>query len=88
MPQLRGLGILVTGAGSGIGRAISARFVEELNALRARAGLAAVSYAESESATAARVAPHYFGALLGTGPETVADVVMLGLIAGYDVPDR
>lgn len=29
MPQLRGLGILVTGAGSGIGRAISARFVEE-----------------------------------------------------------
>ena len=56
-----------------------------LNEVRGGAGLPEVALAERECAVAERVGPHYFAALAGTEPELVADEVVLGLRAGWDV---
>jgi hypothetical protein len=56
-----------------------------LNEVRREAALAPLELTPAESAVAARVAPHYFAAVLGSEPETVADQVVLGVRAGWDV---
>ena len=56
-----------------------------LNEVRRGAGLPEVALATRQSAVAAEVAPHYFAALAGAEPELVADQVVLGLRAGWDV---
>jgi hypothetical protein len=56
-----------------------------LNQVRKDAGLAPVQLADEESATATRVAPHFFAAQIGVEPELVADQVVLGLRAGWQV---
>lgn len=63
----------------------AAAFTEELNGVRTQAGLPPVSLEGPQSATATRVAPHYFAALAGKHEERVADVVALGLLAGWEV---
>ncbi|MGK3999428.1 hypothetical protein [Sorangium sp. So ce1024] len=59
--------------------------LEQLNAARASVGLRPVTLAARESATAARLAPHYFAAALGQGEKPDADVIALGLLAGWEV---
>jgi len=56
-----------------------------INDARAAAKLGPLALADAESDVAARVAPHYFAALAGGEAETVADVVALGVRAGWDV---
>jgi hypothetical protein len=59
-----------------------------LNAVRAQAGLPPVRVAEAESATAARVAGHYFAASLKQDtPNAIGDMstIALGLMAGWQV---
>jgi hypothetical protein len=56
-----------------------------LNEVRGEAGLAPVGLAARESEVATEVAPHYFAALVGSEPELVADQIVLGLRAGWDV---
>lgn len=56
-----------------------------LNEVRHGAGLTEVVLAARQSIVAERVAPHYFGALAGAEPELVADEIVLGLRAGWDV---
>lgn len=56
-----------------------------LNQIRDSAGLALLSLAPAQSATATRVAPYYFAAQSGFEPDTVADTIALGLIAGWKV---
>jgi hypothetical protein len=57
--------------------------VEEINRVRKDAGLEAVTLAERESATAARLAPHFFSSF--GGDDTSSDQVALGLLAGWEV---
>jgi hypothetical protein len=57
-----------------------------LNQVRREAGLGAVVYNADESATASRLAPHYFASLNGGVPEIVADRITLGLRAGWQIP--
>jgi hypothetical protein len=57
-----------------------------LNRVRKEAGLGEVAFNAQESATAARVAPHYFAAMMGEAPESNADTIVLGLRAGWQVP--
>ncbi|MGZ3426223.1 MAG: hypothetical protein ACXVCV_06215 [Polyangia bacterium] len=56
-----------------------------LNEVRRGAGLSEVALAPRESAVAERVGPHYFAALAGVESELVADEVVLGLRAGWEV---
>ena len=60
-------------------------FLEELNGVRAQADLAPLTLEPAQSATASRVAPHFFAAVSGSGDERVADEVALGLLAGWEV---
>jgi len=60
-------------------------FVARVNALRATAGMHPVDLDARESADGALLAPHYFGAMLGFEPSTWADVIALGLEAGWHV---
>jgi hypothetical protein len=66
--------------------AFRAAITEQLNAVRATAGLQAVTLAPAESATATRLAGHYFAAELARGTAT-DDVnrIALGLLAGWDM---
>ncbi len=59
-------------------------FLDELNAVRAQAGLRRVTLDPDQTSTATRVAPHLFAAFFG-GQEDVADLAVLGLLAGWDV---
>jgi hypothetical protein len=56
-----------------------------VNRVRSQAGLKPLRFSEPESQSARRVAPHYFAALAGLEAETVADQVILGLRAGWEV---
>jgi hypothetical protein len=68
------------------GGEVAARLLAMVNGVRQRASLSPLTYAPEQSATATRLAPFYFAALVGLKPETVADQVVLGLRAGWDVP--
>ncbi|HVR04048.1 MAG TPA: hypothetical protein VMT47_18070 [Polyangia bacterium] len=56
-----------------------------VNGVRTQAGIGALRVVVGESQTAARLAPHFFASVLGAEPELVADKVVLGLRAGWDV---
>lgn len=58
---------------------------ESLNRARKTAGLNVVKMARSESTTAAKVAPHYFASAYGKEEPRNADIIALGLLAGWDV---
>jgi hypothetical protein len=62
-----------------------AAFLEELNGVRARAGLRPVTLDAAQSETATRVAPHFFAAMAGVEDERLADQAALGLMAGWNV---
>jgi hypothetical protein len=73
------------GAGSSDHGALDGELARMLNQVRTAAGLGTLVLAEAQSATAAKVAPYYFAAQVGTAPETTADKVVLGLEAGWDL---
>lgn len=56
-----------------------------LNRVRATAGLAALTVAAEQSALASRLAPHFFGAVLGGDADGTGDRISLGLMAGWGV---
>jgi hypothetical protein len=74
------------GGSMGAGPDVPGNLVTALNQVRKEAGLGQVTLNAQESATAARVAPHYFAAVMGGAPETNADTIVLGLRAGWQVP--
>lgn len=59
--------------------------LDSLSRARKTAGLGPVKMARAESATAAKVAPHYFASVFGKEETRNADVIALGLLAGWDV---
>jgi hypothetical protein len=64
----------------------SAAVVEQLNAVRAQATLPPVGLAAAQSATAARLATHYFSATLAPRRRYQdADEIAMGLLAGWEV---
>jgi hypothetical protein len=73
------------GTTMGTGPGFPANLVTALNQVRKDAGLGEVVFNAEESATAARVAPHYFAAMTGAAPESHADTIVLGLRAGWQV---
>jgi hypothetical protein len=60
--------------------------VRQLNRIRGELGRGPVTLAPQQSETARELAPLYFGAAYGSVAPTVADLVALGLMAGYEVP--
>jgi len=65
--------------------AARAQFVAVLNDVRSDAGLAPLEEATAQSEVASALAPHFFAALLGNASETDADLVALGMIAGWSI---
>src|SRR5262249_32809559 len=65
--------------------ALAPALLEQINAVRKEAGLSALRLSDTESRTAAQLAPYYFAALTGGLEVTIADKVALGLLAGWDV---
>lgn len=63
----------------------TSKVIVSLNKARETAGLTKVSLAKAESATAATVASHYFASAFGADAPQQADVIALGLLAGWDV---
>lgn len=64
---------------------VDAALLARINEVRKEAGLGEVRLADAQSRTAARLAPHYFAALNGHVAVKLADVVALGLLAGWDI---
>src|SRR5206468_13079382 len=60
-------------------------FVELLNAVRSQAGLAPVELDLAQSATARELAPPFFASIFGRSPEYNAEMVILGMLAGWSV---
>ncbi len=60
--------------------------VRQLNRIRGELGHRPVTLAPQQSETARELAPFYFGAAYGSVAPPVADLVVLGLMAGYEVP--
>jgi hypothetical protein len=60
-------------------------FVDLLNAVRHLAGLSAVVLDREQSATAEELAPPFFASLFGRSPEYNAEMVILGMLAGWSV---
>lgn len=69
----------------GTGEAVSEGFVELLNQVRHKAGLEPVKLDAIQSAAARELAPHFFAAMFDRAPEFTADLVVLGMIAGWGV---
>lgn len=65
--------------------AIQAHLVTAINRVRQDAGLKTVDFEAEQSATAGKVAQHYFAATSGKVDATIADVVVLGVRAGWNV---
>lgn len=61
------------------------RFIEAVNALRTKASLPALTEAQEQSRAAAQLAPHYWAAQFGQENAETADVIALGMMAGWDV---
>jgi hypothetical protein len=59
--------------------------VQQLNRVRKEAGLPEVTLATVESTTATKLAPYYFASALGGGDPKQADLIALGLLAGWDI---
>jgi hypothetical protein len=56
-----------------------------VNRLRKQADLAPLELSAAQSRVAARLAPYYFASVFGFAPGTSGDLVVLGLIAGWNV---
>lgn len=67
------------------GQELAAGFVELLNRVRSEAGLHPVRLDPRQSETATELAPHYFAAAFGQADELVAEVIVLGMLAGWTV---
>jgi hypothetical protein len=68
--------------------ALGARILDEINRVRASADAPPLRNTAAQSATATRVAPHYFGNLFAEDFDTeLGDVLALGLMAGWDVDE-
>jgi hypothetical protein len=67
------------------GGALAENVLSLVNEARRQASLGPLTLAAAESSTAARVAPHFFAATLGVEPVEVADRVVLGLRAGWEI---
>jgi hypothetical protein len=61
------------------------RFVELLNQVRREAGLAPVALDPVQTRAATELAPHFFAALFDRTPGLTADLVVLGMLAGWSV---
>lgn len=59
--------------------------VHAVNRVRAQAGLAPVVLAKAQSETSERLVPHFFAARAGQLPPQTLDLIVLGLVAGWDV---
>ncbi len=59
--------------------------LEELNGVRSRAGLAALTLDSAQTATATAVAPGFFAAAIGGADNEQTDLIALGVLAGWDV---
>jgi hypothetical protein len=70
-----------------VDNAVAARswFVQALNDVRHEAGLEPLVEADAQSAIASELAPHFFAAMFGETPGSMADIVTLGMIAGWSV---
>jgi len=64
---------------------LTAALLELLNDVRRDAGLAPLALDAAQSEVAARLAPYYFSGLVGQAPHSVADLVALGMMAGWEV---
>lgn len=62
----------------------AAAMLAAINGVRARAGVAPLREVAAQSAVAARVLPHYFGAS-SSGDIKTAETVALGMMAGWEV---
>jgi hypothetical protein len=60
-------------------------FVDLLNSVRHLAGLSPVTLDREQSETAAELAPAFFASLFGRSPEYNAEMVILGMLAGWSV---
>ncbi|MDJ0851059.1 MAG: hypothetical protein QNK04_22025 [Myxococcota bacterium] len=60
-------------------------FVELLNGVRREAELEPVELDPVQSGVATELAPHFFAALYGEADEFQADIVVLGMLAGWEV---
>jgi hypothetical protein len=58
-----------------------------VNQVRAEAGLAPVADAPEQSRVAGELAPHYFSALFDPGSERIAELVAVGMMAGWELPE-
>ncbi len=67
------------------GSAVPADFVELLNRVRKEAGLGRVELDPVQSEAARELAPHFFAAMFDQAPGLTADLVVLGMIAGWGV---
>ena len=76
-------GVVAAAAGTDF----AAGFLAALNAVRKDAGLLEVRATDAQTATANRVAPHYFANVVegGGSGERTADVIALGMLAGWNV---
>lgn len=75
------------GTASAPAAGIAEGFLDAVNQVRVEAGLPRVRASESQASIADRVAPHFFAASYRLVPESVADTVALGLMAGWKVDD-
>jgi hypothetical protein len=64
---------------------VATDLVALVGGVRSQAGMKALRLSAPQSQTARRLAPHYFAAIAGLESETVADQVVLGLRAGWEV---
>jgi hypothetical protein len=60
-------------------------FVDLLNAVRRLAGLTPVALDPGQSETASELAPAFFASIFGRAPEYNAEMVILGMLAGWSV---
>jgi hypothetical protein len=65
--------------------ALSAAFTEVLNEVRGGAGLRPLTLDPQQSEAAEGIAPYYFAALIGEAPQSAADLIALGMLAGWKV---
>jgi len=64
---------------------VPGEFVRLLNGVRKQAGLLPVELDEKQSQVASELAPHFFAAMFQQAPDVNADLVVLGMIAGWGV---
>jgi uncharacterized protein YkwD len=69
-----------------LGASFATGLASALNQVRKEAGLAPIVLNAEQSATATQVAPHFFAAMTGAAPEALADKIVLGLRAGWQIP--